>query len=128
MPYKDPEKAKERSRDYYLKNRDKIIKRSSTWNIENKERRKLIVKKNNDKSKNRKRLWHESKYFDGNMSIKENSMCKICNVKINLIIHHLDGCNGKNGKSLNNNPSNLIILCRSCHPKYHGSWGIKEVV
>lgn len=45
--------------------------------------------------------------------LKKGESCRICGNKIDLQIHHID----ENRE--NNQMSNLIILCRSCHSKQH---------
>lgn len=40
-------------------------------------------------------------------------MCAQCGSTRNVDIHHIDGI------AQNNNPENLILLCRSCHMKAH---------
>lgn len=49
---------------------------------------------------------------------KYNYRCNDCKSKEKIVIHHIDG-NGRNliniGLKPNNNPSNLMLLCRHCH-------------
>jgi len=45
--------------------------------------------------------------------LKQGESCKLCGNKKDLQIHHID----ENRK--NNQISNLLILCRSCHSKQH---------
>ena len=40
-------------------------------------------------------------------------LCAICASVVHLEVHHIDNCH------LNSDLSNLIILCRRCHYKYH---------
>ena len=44
----------------------------------------------------------------------QQRFCEICGGDQHLVIHHLD----RNRK--NNNPENLVMVCRSCHAKVHG--------
>ena len=48
--------------------------------------------------------------------------CEQCGSEYDLTTHHKDG-NGRNnfnkGLPMNNNPENLIVLCRSCHGRLH---------
>lgn len=127
MPYKDPIKRKENTRKYYLKNRKKIIRYAATWNKINKEARRKIVRRNNRKRAIAKRIWWEKKHFGGYS--KEGKICVMCkeNNTRKLNIHHRDGNNGRRGKSLNNDPGNLTVLCDSCHPKVHNRWWIKKI-
>ena len=39
--------------------------------------------------------------------------CEICGSTSNIDVHH------KDGNRTNNNPENLVLLCRSCHMKEH---------
>ena len=49
---------------------------------------------------------------------RANGKCEICNTPNNLTFEHIDG-QGRHflerGLPMNNDPSNLRILCRSCH-------------
>lgn len=128
MPHKDPIKRKEYQQEYYKKHKQKFLKRAKRWVKNNPEKRKEVWRRYNKKKsvKLYKIKWHENKYFNGKAT-KLSSTCVMCGTTKNLIIHHRDGCNGKNGKTLNNNPDNLVILCKSCHPKVHNRWGVKEV-
>ena len=42
-----------------------------------------------------------------------NNTCQRCGAKYRLILHHLDG------DDRNNDPNNLIVVCRSCHQNLH---------
>jgi hypothetical protein len=44
---------------------------------------------------------------------RDNFRCKTCGKNHSIVCHHID----KNKQ--NNNPDNLITLCRSCHSKIH---------
>ena len=46
---------------------------------------------------------------------RDGYMCAICGSKNNLVVHHIEPYY----ISKNNNPENLITLCRSCHIKKH---------
>lgn len=126
MPYKDPIKAKECKHKGYLKHRAEYLAASKRWNKEHPERRKEIMKVNNKRGKIRKRLWAENKRFNGNQTII-GKKCFICNGDYLLAIHHIDGQNGKQGKQLNNDSTNLIVLCVSCHAKVHSRWNNKNI-
>jgi 5-methylcytosine-specific restriction endonuclease McrA len=45
--------------------------------------------------------------------LKKGESCRMCGNKIDLQVHHIDE------NRQNNQMSNLIILCRSCHSKQH---------
>jgi len=53
--------------------------------------------------------------------LKKGESCRMCGSKIDLQVHHIDE------NRQNNQMSNLIILCRSCHSKQHRKkeWGQK---
>lgn len=141
MPYKDPAKAREYSKNYarenkeslkiskekyYKKNRKLCIQRAKIWAKNNPKKIKQIVARNNKKRSIAKRIWYEQQIFGGNATIV-NNYCKICGIKEKLQIHHKDGNNGRMNKKLNNNPENLIVLCNRCHPTIHGWWGLKNI-
>lgn len=46
---------------------------------------------------------------------RDQYRCRICQVtSLSLHVHHMDG------NQRNNEPANLISLCRSCHNRAHG--------
>lgn len=55
---------------------------------------------------------NKDRRFESYRKFKKNK-CQICNSKIHLLVHHIDG-NRKN-----NNPNNLKTLCDSCHKITH---------
>lgn len=99
--------------------------RRTYWYVHKKSRKEILKKYNNlPKNIMHKRLWHEKKRFNGNCSIFGKS-CYVCGSNIQLVIHHVDGNNGRFGKPVNNHKDNLMVLCRSCHPKLHNKWWLK---
>src|SRR5258708_34981357 len=90
-----------------------------------KKSRSEILKKYNNKPevKLKKQEYHFGGFYKEKLrdqAVKrDNFTCQICGSKKNLIVHHYDG------DRLNNILSNLVTLCRECHPTVHGSWGIK---
>lgn len=116
-------------REKYLANREAVIARARKWALENPERRKEIVRKANQKAKDKRAAWHQAKQFG---LLIERECCARCGTgdggKRGLVVHHIDGCNGKRGQPLNNDPGNLVVLCRSCHAVVHRADGIREVV
>lgn len=99
------------------------------YESEHKKSRRDIWNKYNQKTttKLKKRMWHEERLFDGNATIL-NQECFKCSSDEDLIIHHIDGNNGRMGKPLNNAAENLLVLCRRCHPTVHNRWGIERSV
>jgi len=73
-----------------------------------------------------KRDWHDEKRF-GHTGLKDDSHCILCGNEEGLLLHHRDGNNGKQGKLLNNDINNLVVLCRRCHPSIHNQWWLKGV-
>ena len=111
----------------YENRKDKVKLQAKLWNKAHPERRKEIVKQNNDRSYLRKKRWLENKDFGGNRHITENDFCAICKTKDEkLVIHHVDGNNGFGEKPINNSPDNLVILCFKCHPKIHNKHWLKD--
>lgn len=117
------------NRERYLERREELIVRARVWALANPEKRRAIVARSNDKHKAERAEWHQLKNF-GVTITKE--CCAMCGTTDGgprgLVIHHRDGCNGNLGKPLNNDPGNLVVLCRACHVRVHNQWGLKEVV
>ena len=65
-------------------------------------------------------LNHTIKYYPWILAVlqRDNNQCIDCGSKEHILVHHLDESRGT-GK-LNNNPENLITLCRPCHARRHG--------
>jgi rubredoxin len=57
---------------------------------------------------------------------RDNRKCRVCGTENNLHIHHLDHTGER--ISPNNEPENLILVCLSCHGKYHADvrWGNRK--
>ena len=54
-------------------------------------------------------------------TIHEHPFCSICETKDQLLVHH------KDRNTLNNDPSNLQVLCTPCHASIHRKWGQKVI-
>lgn len=117
--------TKEQKQAEYQRHKEKYIARARRWAAANPEKRREIVKRNNDKSSQRKKDWHQIKRF-GHIIRKEE--CIKCGAIEGLLIHHIDGNNGKLGKPLNNSRDNLTVLCQVCHPKVHYRGKIREIL
>ena len=60
MPYKDPIIAKAKSREYYLKNKERLLEKNKAWVLANTEQVRLTKKLHNDAlSKETKKLYNE---------------------------------------------------------------------
>lgn len=122
------DKKKEQARQDYLRHKDAYLARAKKWAENNPEKRKEIVGRYNKKASLKKRLWHENKQF-GITVMREKCMdCgeHLSSDRRNLVVHHIDGNNGKRGKPLNNDMDNLVVLCRKCHPTYHYGGAIRK--
>lgn len=117
------------NREEYLRNREKTIARARAWALANPERRREIARKNNEKRKKERAEWHQRRAFGITL---ERERCERCGTEDGgprgLVIHHRDGCNGKRETPLNNDPSNLVVLCRACHASVHYNGELREVV
>ena len=118
-----------------------VSENSLIWQLNHKERFTSIQKKyrtnNPDKCKTNRGL-PRIKPFTGLSKVvlqrfgkevaeevykRDNYRCRHCLLQNDLTIHHIDhkGRNYENiGLKPNNDVSNLIVLCRSCHGKLHG--------
>jgi len=98
------EKAKKRRREYYWKDPEKWLGKSREYRENNSEH----VHKINQECKDVARFGGlRKKVFEA------TGYCEMCNSIANLLVHHKDGDN------TNNEMSNLVVLCRSCHLKTH---------
>lgn len=52
-------------------------------------------------------------YYRARKDAPKAAACQTCNGRRNLDLHHID-CNPRN-----NDPANVMTLCRSCHRKWH---------
>ena len=101
------------------KNRHKIKATNSRlreyqkeWKQKNKYKIKITDAAYYQKNKHKDKLRREVYYYLRNKFLAEHPCCDNCKGCVDLEIHH------KNYD--NNNPENLIVLCRDCHiSKYH---------
>jgi len=109
---KNLERCKKLQKERYERNKTQWLLLSKLYQAEHPEATRRNKRKNKDKIR-----------FDGNrQSILERDrfVCRLCGENSQLIIHHIDGTtNRKEEKNANNDPTNLITLCRSCHLKVH---------
>jgi 5-methylcytosine-specific restriction endonuclease McrA len=105
----------------------RVVESSRRWRERNAEKRREIVKRSNDKRRLRRQELHQRKAFG---VVIERERCLICGTTDGgpkgLVIHHKDGCNGKQGLPLNNDPENLVVVCRRCHPKLHSHGNLRQ--
>ena len=126
------------NRNWRKNNRKKYNNLSYAWNKKNPDKVKESLRKYLEKYpfKNRER-WQKikEKYGIGTRAIntyglklslfvydRAGRMCEKCKSENDLTIHHLDN-NGRNnqekGLPMNNDPKNLMVLCRKCHGSLH---------
>lgn len=85
-----------------------------------KKRKESVYKDNNGKGVERKAKWYDNAWFEGKRRIlvRTHPFCSRCGSDKLLQVHHRDG-NGLYSPIVNNNWSNLIVLCFPCHMKVH---------
>ena len=117
---------KDYKRDWYLKNKKRLLKRSRERYQENKERYSVATKlwqmRNAEKVKVYKQKNKDAIRFGGNRKIvlkRDSNSCQVCGKTDKLVIHHLDETENRKKMNANNNIDNLITLCRGCHIKVH---------
>jgi len=118
------EKIKNNRAEYYKKNKEIEKSNSKKWYLRN---RNNEIEKNKEYRKQNRELfdwYHNKERFDGLRNIiisRDNFRCVACHSSDKLSVHHKDGSGGYRSKKLksNNEISNLITLCASCHSKLH---------
>jgi len=97
-------------------------------------RKSINAKKHREKHKEkinaRDLEYHNQERFGGNkykVLERDNHTCQHCGNTKRLVVHHIDK-SGQDEKP-NNDMSNLITLCRSCHARIHQKvpWNKKEI-
>lgn len=122
-------REKEYKHEWYLKHKEILNKKSKENYQKNKARYALATKiwqsKNKEKVLRYKRKNKDKVRFSGvrqQILERDGYKCQLCNSQEKLVIHHKDGTtNRKSEKNANNEPLNLITLCRSCHILVHKS-------
>jgi 5-methylcytosine-specific restriction endonuclease McrA len=64
----------------------------------------------------------QERRFGGNYLFvlrRDLARCADCQRAEQLVVHHIDGRSYHNSAEPNNDPANLVTLCRSCHSKRH---------
>jgi len=104
------EEKKEKSREYRLKNIDAIRLKDRERNAKRMDYKRASDAKNHDKTR-----------FSGNRELvleRDGYKCVECGAVEKLAVHHKDHTGQTENR--NDDPSNLITLCSSCHGKQHG--------
>jgi hypothetical protein len=101
------EKDRQRCKDYYHK-----MKNNPDYMVKVKARHKISI----DNWLNKRDFgsnWYKVYHRDG-------KKCQVCDAVENLVVHHKDRKGwGFSAAEKNNNMSNLILLCSSCHMRIH---------
>jgi 5-methylcytosine-specific restriction endonuclease McrA len=95
----------------YARNKTHYLLMTKLWQQKHPELVREIKQRNKDKTRfggNRKKILE-----------RDNHECQMCGRKDKLLIHHIDGTNNRGKRNANNNPSNLITVCKPCHTKIH---------
>lgn len=100
MPYKDPQKRREYARRFYSSPEQKAKKRE--YDHARYERLKPQTRERNSRW-----LYPHRFAYDGEW------VCAECGSTDRPVIHHRDHDHS------NNDPENLMCLCRSCHARLH---------
>jgi 5-methylcytosine-specific restriction endonuclease McrA len=102
-------------RRYYQRNRKALNKRKRDWEKDNYDKERATNRKATKKYKDKTRL-------SGMRAVvleRDNHRCTTCERTTQLVIHHKDEVSWHNSPKPNNEVSNLVTLCRSCHTKLH---------
>lgn len=103
----NPDKYISRSNEYYHRVKDDPLRKEKT---------KIRHAINIDK-------WLDKRDFGGNwynVFDRDSGACRTCGSTENLVVHHIDFAGwGVSPDAKNNDMSNLILLCGSCHMKIH---------
>lgn len=96
---------------------------TETYREHKKTHDKTYYEKHKEAIKVYKSEWNETKRFGVERDTilkRDGYKCTNCKHPIiaELVIHHIDG-QGRSTNTPNNNPDNLVTLCRSCHMKIH---------
>lgn len=90
MAYKDPEKKKEKNKEYkkewYQKNKDKISEKQKKYYEKNKERKKDYHEKNKEKIREREKVYYEEKNKEYRQSDKGKQNTRISRWKHSGVI------------------------------------------
>jgi len=117
-------KRREYRHKYYLQNKERQLSQVKKWQKDNKEKVYSYIKKWNKKYRKRGRYPRcgRNRLY---VYERDNYTCQICKKKYpynKLDIHHIDN-HGRhdtdNGLKVNNQPTNLQTLCKSCHGRLH---------
>lgn len=119
--YKQTDRGKQLNREWKKTDKGKACKQRYKDGDQSKQTEKLYWSTDAYKQARAKRLDRDR--FGGNRFLvleRDNHKCKECNSTYRIQVHHIDELGRNKPKMIqNNDPSNLITLCASCHIKQH---------
>jgi len=95
------ENNKEKIKEYYQKNKERILKKSKEWKTKNKEKLNENFKKDCLKYP----LHHKARSLAQKIKIPKGKLCEVCNKELAKERHHKDY----------EKPLEVILVCVSCH-------------
>ena len=134
MPYANPEDRKQYHREWYRRNRDKVIAASATYRVEHPEKaaewRAVAKARHHDSAIDKNR--RSRKWFWRNLAlIKQAQGCTDCGVKHGkLNYHHLDPATKRTDVSkmyaysieaFIDEIGKCVLVCNACHAKRHAT-------
>lgn len=109
---------------YYQENKEKKKQQAKKWRQENSERVRENDRRKREQNKELyqqiNQEYHDKTRFGGNRHFAleaDDYKCALCGSTENLAVHHRD--KSGNSDNPNNEVTNLITLCSSCHTKVH---------
>lgn len=119
------------NKEYKLRNMDRCKKIEQEWRQDHKQEKRAYDQSyreaNRDKIKHRKRSYHahrssvHKRVYDDEIGVWICQFCGAREGEIQLDVHHV------NQDRSNNNPSNLVCLCKNCHQKLHQRWSTEVI-
>jgi hypothetical protein len=117
---------------YYRVNREKIRERTKQYRLshleQERDRKRRDRENNKEHYQQRDFEYHDITRFGGNKQAvleRDGYKCTVCGADVGLSVHHKD-FSGQSEKP-NNDPSNLITVCKSCHTEIHKPTRWKEI-
>jgi HNH endonuclease len=73
MPYKDPEKAKAKHKEWYQKNKEKVKAKRRRWYADNKDQRNAYFREYYAQNKDKYKTWHHEYYVQNKEKVIEKN-------------------------------------------------------
>lgn len=96
--------------------------------LEQKQNENDRKKRYRERKKEEQKKYHDKTRFGGNREAvlqRDNHQCCVCGTKDQLVVHHKDRTGQT--ENPNNDMSNLITLCASCHQEEHKSDWVRVI-